>query len=181
MNVLKALKNRFSCRNFNEKKVSNDEKNSLLWACGAAPTGRNLQPLRFYWVESPEKIEAISKSVIDQLDDEGKERMKSRGAENIFYGAPHIIVITSVGSNYDRVDAGIAVQSVCLAATSMNLNSCIIAMTAPAFNKDYEGNVRELLGMGDDEEFMIAVAVGHSDEEKEPHEFNADAVIEIYD
>ncbi len=176
MDTLKAIRERSSCRDFKAASLPQEDLDTIIEAGLHGPTGRNLQPLRFNVVESQEMLDGITEVVFNEVGESVRQRMRDRNAKNLFYGAPAVIFISTVGSNYDKVDSGIAVQSMALAAHSLGYGSCIIAMAAPAFKREVAGNYREKLGFDDSEEFVVSIAVGNINTTKEPHEINRDHV-----
>ena len=102
--------------------------------------------------------------------------MKDRQAKNLFYGAPLVLIISSVPSNYAAIDAGIATQSICLAAEQLGLSSCIIGMSRRSFEEDNPQHMRQILQMEEAERYLISIAIGYAQSRKEPHELSWDHV-----
>ena len=73
-----AILNRYSCRDFKDIRLSKEETDALLAAAMAAPTARNLQELRFNWIDDQELIQEISDLCFKQLDPEFLGRMQER-------------------------------------------------------------------------------------------------------
>lgn len=59
MDLINLLKNRYSVRNFSNKKVEQEKINLMLEAGRLAPTAVNFQPQRIYVMESPEALEKL--------------------------------------------------------------------------------------------------------------------------
>ena len=170
MNCLDAIRQRSSCRDFSDKKVSEKDVELLLEAALASPTAVNAQSLRFALITDEELIQRISDASYELLDEVTLERMRARKAKNLFYGAPLLLVISSVPSRCSDIDAGIAAQSVCLTAEQLGLSSCIIGLSRSAFAEDNPKHMRQVLGMEEDERFIVSVAGGYAQSRKEPHE-----------
>ncbi|MDO5734680.1 MAG: nitroreductase family protein [Eubacteriales bacterium] len=164
-----AILNRYSCRDFKDTRLSKEETDALLAAAMAAPTARNLQELRFNWIDDQELIQEISDLCFKQLDPEFLGRMQERGAKNLFYGAPQLLVISALPTPYAAMDAGIAAQSVCILAESMGLASCIIALSRKAFCRSNDEHFCERLNFAPEEEYMVSLALGHAATKKDPH------------
>lgn len=171
MDTLHALATRSSCRGYLSDKLPAADLNLIVDAALQAPTGVDKKPLRFTLISRQELLEEITQEAYKNLGEEAKERMRKRGAVNLFYGAPHVILISSVGSAYEKVDAGIAAQSIALAAESLGYGSCIIAMAAAAFNPDSDTSCSKSVGFGPDEHFIVSVAFGRYETRKEPHTY----------
>ena len=176
MNCLDAIRKRSSCRDFSDKKVLPEDVEKLLEAALAPPTAINAQSLRFSLITDEDLIQQISDRTYERLDQAALERMKERGAKNLFYGAPLILVISSVPSRYAAMDAGIATQSVCLAAEQLGLSSCIVGMSRRSFEEDNPDHMRPALQMEEDERYLISIAIGYAQSRKEPHELSWDHV-----
>lgn len=76
--------------------------------------------------------------------------------------------------SYAKIDAGIAAQSLALAAESLGLSSCILGSPLLAFQETWEEqkNLQELLFLKDEEEVLLLLALGYPEEEtkKLPHQ-----------
>lgn len=175
MDTLQAIFQRFSCRSYKKEKMSEEDRDLLLQVALAAPTARNLQELRFHWIENPDLIEEISTCALENLGVETQEKMAKRGAKNLFYSAPHVLVISAYKQPYAGLDAGIAAQSVCIAAEALGLRTCMIGLAAAAFQRRCH-NLCEKLHFAEGESFKIAIAIGYSDLQGEPHVSDPDHV-----
>ena len=156
MNCLDAIRQRSSCRDFSDKKVSEKDVELLLEAALASPTAVNAQSLRFALITDEDLIQKISDASYELMDEVTLERMRARKAINLFYGAPLLLVISSVPSR--------------LTAEQLGLSSCIIGLSRSAFAEDNPKHMRQALGMEEDERFIVSVAVGYAQSRKEPHE-----------
>lgn len=178
--VLRAIDERRSIRAFENKELSQDEIEQIRQAVLAVPTAMNLQELKYSFILDQNVIEEISQAVIKTFEQEGNtetlERIRSRHT-SIFYGAPLLITISAPeGNHYSEVNAGIAVQTLALAAQSIGLGSCIIGMARAAFAGSKAKKCRELASIPSDCEFIISIAIGHSATSKEPHESRPDNI-----
>lgn len=113
MDVLSAIKERASVREFVDKPVSKEDIETLLKSAMAAPSAKNKQPWEFYVLESEEAKEA-AKSVL-------------------IYGrfnSPLIIIVAinqertdqGVGHGLGYCDAGAATENILLAAKGLGLD-----------------------------------------------------------
>ncbi|NLC88602.1 MAG: hypothetical protein GX681_00840 [Clostridiaceae bacterium] len=176
MNCLEAIRKRSSCRDFSDKKVLPEDAEKLLEAGLASPTAINAQSLRFSLITDEALIQQISDRTYARLDAGRLQSMKDRQAKNLFYGAPLVLIISSVPSNYAAIDAGIATQSICLAAEQLGLSSCIIGMSRRSFEEDNPQHMRQILQMEEAERYLISIAIGYAQSRKEPHELSWDHV-----
>ncbi|HHV41394.1 MAG TPA: nitroreductase family protein, partial [Clostridiaceae bacterium] len=152
--TLISILDRSSTRNFKDTPLNNDQFNALKNAALAAPTATDKQENRFVFVTNKALIEKVNQQTQKVLLSEGRqdsiERLKQRGADSIFYGAPLVIFIYSQDSKYAVLDSGIAVQNLALAAHSLGLGSCINGLCERAFRRQVEGNLCAELGFAED-------------------------------
>ncbi|NLJ70939.1 MAG: nitroreductase family protein [Clostridiaceae bacterium] len=172
MDVISAIKKRSSCRDFKKTQIKNEDLNLLMDAALASPTAINLQDLKINVVQDANLIHDISQECFRLMDEKVKKRMQDRKADSIFYNAPTVFILSSPKTIYSDLNAGIVAQSLCIAAESLGLASCIIGMAAPAFAKTNPNNLKNRLDMADDECFCVSVAIGYANSKKLPHEFN---------
>jgi len=66
MEVIKAIKERRSIREFEKKNLSETEINKLIEALIAAPSAGNLQSRKFYFVQNPEMKMELARAALNQ-------------------------------------------------------------------------------------------------------------------
>jgi nitroreductase len=179
--ILKAIQDRRSIRSFTNASLTQEQIEQLAKAVLAAPSARNRQLLRYTFILNEDAIEQLSqasiKSFIEHGDDKQVELIYSRHP-SLFYGAPLVVLISMPisGSDYTRIDAGIAVQTLALAAQGIGLGSCIIGLTEAAFEGSQANEIRKLVHMSDDHVFAISIAIGHPAATKEPHDYRPENI-----
>jgi len=148
--LLKLIKERRSIRNFTSKKVPIEEIDELLEAARLAPSGGNVQPLRYVIVTSREAIEAI--------------KMISPG----LFGEPPAMIVMCFNkdkilptSQVHFIDLGTALQNILLMAYSKGLGCCTIA------SFDAEG-VAELLSLPNKIKPVLLLVLGYPDGHPSP-------------
>lgn len=118
---LQFLKNRFSCRNYEDKLPTDEEIEKIKLAGLVAPSACNLQPIKVYVLKSREalsKINEVSKCI---------------------YGAPLVFIIcydkdvcwkskTNEGFHSGEMDASIAATHMMLEAESLGLGSLWVGL-----------------------------------------------------
>ena len=170
--VLKAIKERFSCRDFTDTPLTKEQIKLLVEAAVASPSGKNRQPWRV--------IVITDKALIEELDVEGMklmavtnrasyETIKSRGGK-MFYNAPCMMLVVSDGSELATEDCGILSQNVALAAHSLGLGSVICAMARIPLGGPRADEYTKRLQIPDGYKFGIAVLVGTAKTARPPHE-----------
>ena len=178
-NTIEAIRTRFSCRDFVETPLTDEQIKTLTVAALASPSAMNRQPWHV--------IVITDKTFIDELDAEGMrvlgaaedksgyDRVKARGGR-IFYNAPCMVMVASDGSDYASMDCGILSQNVSLAAHSLGLGSVICAMAGIPLSGSLGDEFKKRMQFPDGYDFGIAVLVGTAKADKEPHELDMSKV-----
>lgn len=167
--VLDVITSRSSARAYSDKEVSKEILDAVIDAGLKAPTGMNLQELYFSVVKG-------NNPVLEELDAE-KRRLRNQDKQPVlfYYGAPYFIIISASDSDkWAKVDAGIAVQNMSLAAESMGLGSLIIGCVDDAMRGEKKEYFNEAFNIPEGKVFQIAIALGYKTDSKKPHEFNKD-------
>lgn len=144
-----TINERFSCRNFKDEKIKEEELNYLLEAAKLAPTAVNFQPQRLFVVENEEVLE------------------KLKEATRFTFNAKTIIVVCYDNTvswhrgndqkDHGDIDATIVATHIMLAATSINLGSCYVCSMK-------EFKVKEILGLGDNYIVNCILPIGYPKE-----------------
>jgi nitroreductase len=167
--VLAAIAERRSIRQYTPEPITKGELDALLKAAVEAPSAHNSQPWHFSVVQSA--------AVLGEINEETK---KTFNVPDIFYGAPVVIFISvPTGGEFAafvKVDAGIAVQNLALAAQALGLGSVILGLPFIAFSGERADHFKKLLKFPEGNEFAIAIAVGHAAATKEAHPVDADKI-----
>ena len=145
MEFTEVVKNRYSCKKYDGKQISEEQLDAVLQAGRLAPTAKNLQGQRIYVVQSAEGL-----AKIDELTP-------------CRYGAPTVLVVAfdknsvfvypgeKVNSGVE--DASIVATHMMLAATNTGVDSCWLnffdpAAVAKAFDLPENEQVLMLLDLG---------------------------------
>ena len=176
MTVKEALEKRYSVRGFKETKLSAEEINEILLAGLHSPTGCNKQEIHFSVIDGDNPI-------LKELEEEKNRLRNITNATKIFYYDAPVLFVLSGESDFQwsHIDAGIAVQSMALRAEEMGLGSLILGCVYDAMHGEKQEYFEKALGIPDNFEFEIALAVGHKDATKEPHTFDKDSQVTIID
>ena len=173
--TLKSIAERYSCRDFTGKALTDEQIKSLVQAALAAPSGMNSQPWHI--------IVVTDKKLIDELDAEGMkilasaedksayERFMSRGGK-LLYNAPCMVIITAEKPQSSAMDCGILTENVALAAHSMGLGNVIVGMTSVPLSGENGANFKKRLKFPQGHDFSMSVLVGEAKSTKEPHELD---------
>jgi len=174
--TLKTIAARYSCRDFADTALTDEQIKAIVQAALASPSAMNRQPWQI--------IVITDKALIEELDSEGMkvmaswedksayERISSRGGK-MFYNAPCMVMIASPGAD---VDCGIVSQNISLAAHSLGLGSVICAMAGIPLSGPRADELKKRLKFPDGCKFGMAVLVGTAKSGKTPHELDMSKV-----
>ena len=159
--VLRAIAERRSIRSYKDIKVTREQIDVLLKAAAEAPSARNSQPWHFTVIENPDLLAEINKEVISVVKED---------LGNIFHGAQAAIFLScDPVSRWARLDCGIAVQNIALAAHSMGLGTVILGRPDAAFTGPRGDYFNKLLKIPEGKSFAVAIAIGVPAGTKEAH------------
>lgn len=134
--VLNAIYRRRAVRGYTAQPVLREEIDALILAAIQAPSAMNLQPWSFAVFTGADRLKAISdRAKAFQLADprfpqETKALLGS--LENIFYGAPVLIVICATSAHAQAAeDCCLAAQNLMLAALAEGFATCPIGFARP--------------------------------------------------
>jgi len=170
--VIKAILERNSCRNFSPAPISEEQVETLVKAALAAPSAVNRQPWHIIAITNKQLLEEMDQHILNCIKADNEDwynRMIERGGK-IFYDAPCLIVIAKDDSDYAALDAGIVSQNVALAAHSMGLGNVICGMARSAFDGEKGEEFKKRMNFPEGYVFGMSVCVGTAISGKEPHE-----------
>ena len=143
-NLLELIEARYSARAYEQRPVEQEKIDYILECARLAPSAVNFQPWKFILVESEEKRTALHAGY----------------AQEWFQQAPLYIVVcgdhsqswTRKKDSHDHadIDAAIAAEHICLAATEVGLGSCWVCNFRPAI-------VSEVLGIDGETVYPVAI------------------------
>jgi len=156
MKLEEAIKNRFSARVYDGKEVDKEKLAYALELARQSPSARNIQPYKFVVCNEPELVKEVA------LATQTPGAKINRYTRNVpcfvaFVGEKVGLAKTLLKKahiHYDDFDIGIAVQSFCLAATSVGLDICIIGW----FSRK---KLAKALALPRNKEVRLLVAVGN--------------------
>jgi len=180
--TLKAIAERYSCRDFTGAPLADDSIKAIVNAALASPSAMNFQPWHIIIVTNKALIEELDAEALRILaaaeDKGGYERIMSRGGK-VYYNAPCMVIAASNGSNTAALDCGILSQNVALAAHSLGLGSVICGMAGIPFAGPRGDEFKKRLQFPAGCQFGMAVLVGAAKSGKEPHELDISKVTYI--
>ena len=166
--VLDAIADRRSIRSYKNEKITAEQIDILLKAAQQSPSARNAQPWHFTVLQNPEIFAEINAETAKVLGQEAKD---------IFNGAPLTIFISCDASyRWGRIDCGIAVQTIALAAHSIGLGSVILGRPDHALIGPRADYFRKRLKFPDSYDFAVAIAIGVPAGTKDAHPVEPDRI-----
>lgn len=117
MSLAKLVHNRYSCRKYSSKEVSNEVINEMFELCRYAPSAVNLQPWEFIVVNKPELLEKLFTSY-------KRDWIRSASTIIICLGNREKAWVRSDGKNHTDIDVSIIIDHLTLAATEKGLATC---------------------------------------------------------
>ena len=120
--VLKAIEERSSIRAYTDERLTDEEIRALVTAGLQAPTARNEREIHFSVLDGEsallKEIDRECKlSMLEGIADEEARKKIENNPNNFYYGAPTVIIL-SVKKDFfwNKLDAGISVENMSLAA-----------------------------------------------------------------
>ncbi len=143
------IKNRSYRRYYEDYQISRETLSELIDLARLSPSSMNLQPLRYFIINTPERCELIFQNVTwaAYLKDWGGPKKGERPSAYII-----VLAEKDISKNY-LIDAGLATQSILLGAVEKGLGGCIMG----SLNRE---RVRELFKIPDKYEIVYAIAIG---------------------
>jgi len=177
--TLKNINERYTCRDFKDTPVSQQQIDELVKAALSSPSAMNLQPWHVVFITDKTIVDELDKDGMDLLsvaeDKSMHERMMSRGGK-LFYNAPCLAVVLSDGTKWGTLDCGILCQNLVLAAESMGLGTCIVGMAGIPLGGPKAEEYAKRFNFPEGHSFAIGVLVGVINSGKEPHEHDMSKV-----
>lgn len=173
---IQTIKNRRSIRKFKSEQISDEELNIILEAGQYAPCSGSRQSPLFVVCQKDELNKEIGKlngeemkKIMDKrppLKPGSKEQPKTGSVpvQDFSYGAPTLVTIFAPKNWHNfTLDAAVAAQNMCLAATSLNIGSCIIARASETFASIRGQEIQRSWGISEDYEAKLIVLLGYVD------------------
>ncbi|GHU69555.1 hypothetical protein FACS1894184_13770 [Clostridia bacterium] len=159
--VLRAIAERRSTRGYSATPLTQEQLDALLSAAVQSPSAMNRQPWHFSVVQNPAILSRINTEISAAFN---------KDVGDVFYGAPCCIFLScEPDARWSRLDCGIAVENIAVAAQALGLGSVILGMPEGAFTGPNGGELNSLLKFPPTYKFAVAIAVGNPTTSKEAH------------
>jgi nitroreductase len=173
--TFQSIFTRYSCREFTDKMPSDEDLELLGKAAVAAPSGMNRQLWRVIIVKNQTLMADMEAEGLRNLkampDQSLYQRIMSRGG-HLFYHAPCMMIVATKQTHpagAEMFDCGILAENVCLGATSLGMDSCMVGLAAFCFAGDKRDEFRERLGFPEGFEIGIGILLGYGAAKGTPH------------
>ena len=182
--TLKAIAERYSCKNFTDEPVAAEKIEAIANAATASPSATNKQPWQITVVTDKALITELEEATMDVLSTippmAGYYNMLKNTGTKLMGNASCMIVLPIDKANeFAQYDCGIAAQTICIAAQSLGVSSHIIAIADMAFGGEKGAYFTEKLSFPEGYGFGLAVLLGTEAAPGKPHEPNADKIVYI--
>ena len=167
--MLDVINTRSSIRVYSDRPLPEDICRTLVEAGLKAPTAANKQEIC---------ITVVGRD--NPVQQEIQNDLNPDATRSFFYNAPVTFYLSGLESfKWSPVDAGIAVENIHLAATSLGLGSVILGCMEGVLNGEKKEYYREKLQFPEGYKYYVAIAVGYPETTKEPHSFDWEKNVRI--
>jgi len=170
--TITVIKNRRSHRKFKPEQIGETELQAILESAVYAPSAMNQQKWHFTVIQNKATLEKMVNTLKENIINSGNEAMAKRAGTpdfNPFHDAPTLVLITAdETAPFTQIDCGAAAENIALAAESLNIGSCVIAMSGFLFESDNADEVKRELDIPEGYKHIISVALGYKDNENPP-------------
>jgi nitroreductase len=170
--TIETIRNRRSHRKYREEQIDEAELQAIVESAIYAPSAMNQQKWHFTVVQDRAMLDKMVRTLKENLMNSGNEMMAKRAGDpgfNPFYNAPTIVLITAdENAPFTQLDCGAAAENMTLAAESLNIGSCCIAMSGFIFESENAGELKKELGVPEGYKHIISVALGYKENENPP-------------
>lgn len=150
MDVIQAIKERRSIRQYSQEPVSGNQLTQILEAGRWAPSRGNSQPWKFIVLKDAQILKELAEAIPS-----GKFLAEApRGV---------VVVVNPKSSKHPEQEAAAAIQNMLLAAHALGLGTCWISI----YSTDCEEKAKQLLIIPEEELCVSVVSIGHPDETPE--------------
>lgn len=170
--VLKAMTERRSHRAYAQEQLTQQQLDAIVLAALQSPSAVNAQPWHFTVVQDAALLARVTRAAhrrAAMLPSDKRGPRFDDPAFHLHYHAPTVIFLSAADTPYARLDCGIAVQQIALAAQSLGLGSVIVGLARLAFEGDEAAELKQALRFPPGHEFIISIALGTPTDDKPAH------------
>lgn len=172
--TLAVISKRYSCRNFSDTALTDEQLNTIAGAAVAAPSANNSQRWKIIVVTNRaliEELEAEAMHAISELSDKTLFNSFAGRGGALLYHAPCVVFVAIEAASIEStsLDGGIVSQNIALAAESLGVGNCICGLIRFAFTERKGDYFREKLGFPAGYTFGMSVLLGNAKAPTDPH------------
>jgi nitroreductase len=165
--TINTILKRRSIRKFKTDQIKESDIEQILNAAIHAPSAKNQQKWHFTVVQNKDMInkmvEITKENIRNSDNDTFKERISSPNYHTYFH-APTVIVVSGEENHKPiKLDCGMAVQNLLLAAESLGINSVVMTSTEFLFASKDPSAIKKELGIPEGYGHICMVALGHAE------------------
>jgi len=157
MDFNEVIKQRYSCRSFADRQLSDEDLNAILEAGRIAPTAKNFQEHHIYVVQSPELLAKVD------------ECSRCR------FGAPTVLILTYDRNNqytYPKSTKQSGIEDVSIVATHMMLAATNVGVGSCWINSLLADKLQETFSLPENEDVVMMLILGYPSENAAPLEMH---------
>ena len=154
MDVAEAIRQRYSCRSYQDKAIEKAKLDAILEAARQAPSAKNLQDWRLVVVTDKEMRRQLAVAANNQTF------IENAGAIIVACTASDHVM--RCGQAIGPIDVAIALEHICLQATELGLATCWIGSF-------YPDQVRPIVGIPPEIEIVELMALGYPADATKEH------------
>jgi len=163
MNVIEAIRSRYSCRSYKQRPVEQEKLDTIFEAVRLAPSAKNLQDWRFVLV--------TQKETRQQLAEAANNQMFLAEAAAVIVACSNSDYVMRCGQPIAPIDVAIALEHIALQAAELSLATCWVGSFYPE-------KVRAVLGIPDDVAVIELMTIGYpADQRREPNRLEARQIV----
>ncbi|KNF07669.1 nitroreductase [Gottschalkia purinilytica] len=163
--VLEAIRNRRSTRNFLSEQIKDSELNAILESGVYAPSATNKQPWHFTVVQNKDLIDRLNhsfKEFAKKSDNDYLRKFGSNEKFHVFYNSPTVILVSGeIGNKYASIDCAAAVENMLIAGEALGIGSCWIGFIEYLLNSEEGKEFIKELKIPEGFRQIHAVALGY--------------------
>lgn len=180
MEAIECIKTRRSVRRFTDREIPRDILAETVSAAAMSPSWKNTQTVRWNMVTDRKMIADIAENAVLGFDKNEKtvKNCACLAVQSVVTGLagyePDGGYTTDKKDGWEMYDAGIAAQTLCLAAHDMGIGTVILGIIDGA-------RLEELLGIPENERVIAAIAMGYAaGEVKTPPKKSAEEIARYF-
>jgi nitroreductase len=167
--ILLAIRNRRSIRNFKREQIDGSELEEILEAGKYAPSAANQQSWHFTVVQNQALLDRMSQAVkmfYRDLDEPFLRQLGGNEKFHLFFRAPSVIVISgNQNAMFPDFDCSLAAGNIMIAAESLDIGSCWISGLPHIADSEDEDNIQIMkeLNLPEGYKPLCAIALGYKE------------------